>query len=90
VEGCRYEDLLAAARADLHEAADVITVRAVRVSGTVLGNLQRLVRVGGSVFLFRGPTEGDVPDDLRPPLGWAGTYPLVESLGSRLVVLAKS
>lgn len=89
VEGCRYEDLLTAGRAELHEAADAITVRAVRMSGAALWSMQRLVRVGGSVFLFRGPVEADVPDDIRLPLRWAATYPLVESLQSRLVVLTK-
>ena len=87
VETCRYEELLT--RGELHEAADVVTVRAVRVEGRVLQRLQTLLRVGGALFLFRGIGEGDVRREVRRPLGWRGTYPLVESLGSRLVVLEK-
>ena len=87
VETCRYEELLT--RPELHEAADVVTVRAVRVEGRVLQGLQALVRGGGVVFLFRGTGEGDLRDDVRAPLRWGATYPLVESQGSRLVVLEK-
>ncbi len=87
VETSRYEELLT--RPELHEAADVVTVRAVRVEGRVLHGLQALVRVGGAVFLFRGTGESDLLDEVRAPLRWRATYPLVESLRSRLVVLEK-
>ena len=88
VETCRYEELVT--RPELYEAADVITVRAVRVESRMLERLQPLVRVGGSVFLFRGASDGDLPTDVRPPLRWEATFPLLESLRSRLVVLQKT
>ncbi len=87
VETARFESLLT--RAELHEAHDVLTLRAVRVESRVLNGLQAFVRPGGFVFLFRGGSGPDIPDDLRPPLAWLETHPLVDILGSRLVVLQK-
>ena len=82
----RYEALLA--RPELHEAHDLLTIRAVRVDRRLLMSLQAFVRPGGQLFLFRS-TSGDVPAGLTPPLTWVGTFPLVEPLGSRLVVASK-
>lgn len=82
----RFEQLLA--RPDLHEAHDVLTIRAVRVEPRVLMSLQAFVRPQGHLFLFRS-TSGDAPESLTPPLAWRATYPLIESLRSRLVVLEK-
>ena len=87
VEAERHETLLT--RPELHEGHDVLTVRAVRMEGRVLRGLQAFVRPGGVMFLFRGGASADVPATLEPPLSWAATYPLVESLRSRLVVLNK-
>ena len=86
VATARYEELLA--RPDLHEAHDLLTIRAVRIETRVLMSLQAFVRPGGQLFLFRS-TAGDVPDALTLPLAWRATYPLLESLRSRLVVLDK-
>lgn len=83
----RFEALLA--RPDLHEAHDLLTIRAVRVETRVLMNLQAFVRPGGLIFLFRSSTAGDAPEALTPPLAWLATFPLVEPLRSRLVVLQK-
>ena len=93
VEACRYEALLT--RPELHETADVVTVRAVAVDGVALEGLQALLRIGGRVFLFLRGGEDDVAEDLRQWqsrqfLQWRGTYPLVDSLKSRLVVLEKA
>ena len=82
----RFEQLLT--RPDLHEAHDLLTIRAVRVETRVLMSLQAFVRPQGSLFLFRS-TSGDAPESLTPPLSWRATYPLIESLRSRLVVLEK-
>lgn len=82
----RYEELLA--RPDLHEAHDLLTIRAVRIETRVLMSLQAFVRPGGQMFLFRSAS-GDVPPSLTPPLAWRATYPLLESMQSRLVVLEK-
>jgi len=83
----RFEELLS--RPPLHEAHDLLTLRAVRVESSVLMNLQAFVRPGGELFLFRAASGAGSPGALMPPLTWKATYPLLESQGSRLVVLAK-
>lgn len=87
VATARFEELLA--RPDLHEAHDLLTIRAVRVETRVLMTLQAFVRPGGQLFLFRGSAGNDPADTLTPPLAWNATYPLIESLRSRLVVIEK-
>lgn len=86
VASARYEELLA--RPDLHETHDLLTIRAVRVETRVLMGLQAFVRPGGQLFLFRSST-GGAPETVTPPLAWRATYPLLESLQSRLVILEK-
>ena len=86
VETVRVEELLA--RPDMHESADVVTVRAVRLEPTLLQTLQAFVRPSGHLLLFRGP-EGGAAESVMPPLFWEATFPLVRSLRSRLVVLTK-
>ena len=83
----RFEELLS--RPELHEAHDLVTVRAVRVESRVLVTLQAFVRPGGALFLFRGSGHSDPSEGVTPPLAWKATYPLLESLRSRLVVLEK-
>jgi 16S rRNA (guanine527-N7)-methyltransferase len=83
----RFEELLA--RPDLHEAHDLVTVRAVRVEARVLLTLQAFAKPGGLLFLFRGSGTSDPSESVTPPLAWKATYPLIESLRSRLVVLEK-
>ena len=80
----RYESLLS--RPDLHEAHELLTIRAVRMEPSVLMNLQAFVSPGGSLFLFR--STGD-PPALLPPLTWSSTFPLTDSLGSSLVIVEK-
>lgn len=87
VATARFEELLT--RPDLHEAHDLVTIRAVRVESRVLLGLQAFLRPGGQLFLFRGPASNDRADVAPPPLTWRATFPLVESLRSRLVVLEK-
>ena len=87
VENARYEELLA--RPELHEAHDLLSLRAVRVEGRVLTSLQAFLKPGGSVALFRGPEGPPAPGSIVPPLEWAGTYPLVESLQSRVTFVTK-
>ena len=88
VENARYEELLA--RPDLHEAIDVVTLRAVRVEVRVLMSLQAFLKPGGDLFLFRGRAGAEVPATLTPPLVWQVTHPLVDSLKSRLVIVRKA
>jgi len=87
VETSRFEELLT--RPELHEALDVVTVRAVRVEPRTLLSLQAFLKPGGQLFLFRGPGGADIAGTITPPLAWAATYPLVDSLRSRLIVLEK-
>jgi 16S rRNA (guanine527-N7)-methyltransferase len=83
----RFEELLT--KPDLHETHELLTLRAVRVEASVLMNLQAFVRPGGELFLFRAASGAGSLGALMPPLSWKATYPLLESQGSRLVVLAK-
>ncbi len=83
----RYEELLSAP--NLHEAHDLLTIRAVRVESRILIGLQALVRPGGQIFLFRSSIGADPSETVTPPLIWRATFPLIESLRSRLVVLDK-
>jgi 16S rRNA (guanine527-N7)-methyltransferase len=82
----RFETLLT--RPDLHEAHDLLTIRAVRVDQRLLMSLQAFVSPRGHVFLFRS-SGGEALDGLPTPLKWVATIPLVEPLRSRLVVLSK-
>lgn len=88
VETTRFEELLS--RPELHEAVDLVTIRAVRVEPRTLVTLQAFLRPGGEVFLFRGPGGADLAAGVTPPLVWLATFPLIESLRSRLVVLKKT
>jgi 16S rRNA (guanine527-N7)-methyltransferase len=83
----RFEELLA--RPPLHEAHELLTLRAVRLEGAILMNLQAFVRPGGELFLFRASSGSEAPGSLMPPLSWKATFPLLEDQGSRLVVLSK-
>ena len=88
VETSRFEELLP--RAELHEALDLVSVRAVRVETRTLNTLQAFLRPGGKLLLFRGSSKSELEDSPPPPLAWMATYPLVDSLHSKLVVLSKT
>jgi 16S rRNA (guanine527-N7)-methyltransferase len=88
VETSRFEELLP--RAELHEALDLVSIRAVRIDIRTLNSLQAFLRPGGKVLLFRGASKSDLEDSPPPPLAWMATYPLVDSLHSKLVVLSKT
>jgi 16S rRNA (guanine527-N7)-methyltransferase len=87
VETARYEELLV--RPELHEACDVVSLRAVRTEARVLMSLQAFLRVGGTLMLFRGPSGPAVPPVVIPPLEWTATHPLLESVQSRLTLMTK-
>lgn len=88
VESTRFEELLP--RAELHEALDLVSIRAVRIETRTLLTLQAFLRPGGKLLLFRGAGKSDLEDSPPPPLSWMATYPLVDSLHSKLVVLSKT
>ena len=83
----RFEALLS--RPELHESQDLLTIRAVRIEPRVLMTLQSFVKLRGQLFLFRGSTAAMASESVTPPLVWTATFPLLESLRSRLVVLEK-
>jgi 16S rRNA (guanine527-N7)-methyltransferase len=87
VEAARAEELLP--RPDLHEAADVVTVRAVRIERRLLHTLQAFLKPGGEVFLFRSASGPDVPAMAPPPLTWQRTLPIGDAGGARLTILSK-
>lgn len=87
VETARFEELLS--RPELHEALDLVSIRAVRIETRTLNTLQAFLRPGGKLLLFRGSSKSDLEDSPPPPLSWMATYPLVDSLHSKLVVHTK-
>jgi 16S rRNA (guanine527-N7)-methyltransferase len=86
VETARFEQLLT--RPELHEAFDVLSIRAVRVEPKTLLTLQALLKPGGQIFWFTG-TNGASALPAIVPLSHVATYPLLESLRSALVVFGK-
>ena len=87
VETARVEELLA--KPSLHEAFDVLSMRAVRVETRTMHTLQAFLKTDGHLLLFRGPHGPATPQAVVPPLEWLETVPLVESLQSRLTTLVK-
>jgi 16S rRNA (guanine527-N7)-methyltransferase len=82
----RFEELLTKPR--LHEAHDVLTIRAVRIEPRILMSLQAFVRPSGEIFLFRTTAGAAGTTAVTPPLAWKATYPLLEQASS-LIVLEK-
>jgi 16S rRNA (guanine527-N7)-methyltransferase len=84
VEASRVEELLI--RPELHEAADVVTVRAVRTEKKLLTEIQAFLKPWGLLFLFRS---GDAANDAALAtdlLQWDASHVLLAHLQSRLVV----
>mgnify|MGYP006380992431 CR=1 FL=1 len=88
VETARFEELLS--RPELHEALHLVSVRAVRIETRTLLTLQAFLKPGGKIFLFRGSGTSTVETEPPPPLIWMASYPLVDALHSKLVVLSKT
>jgi 16S rRNA (guanine527-N7)-methyltransferase len=88
VETSRFEELLP--RAELHETLDLVSIRAVRIETRTLLTLQAFLRTGGKLMLFRGSSRSELEDSPPPPLTWVATYPLLDSLHSKLVILSKT
>jgi 16S rRNA (guanine527-N7)-methyltransferase len=88
VETSRFEELLS--RPELHEALDLVSIRAVRIETRTLNTLQAFLKPGGKLLLFRGSSKHELEDSPPPPLSWMATYPLIDSLHSKLVILSKS
>jgi 16S rRNA (guanine527-N7)-methyltransferase len=83
VETTRFESLLTGAG---HRSAySAFSIRAVRIERQTLAQLSFFLGAGGVGLVFRGATGPDHSGD-APPMAWAGTYPLVPGLGSRLTI----
>ena len=87
VENCRFEELLA--RPDLHECADLITMRAVRIEPRILRTALGFLRRGGRVFLFRSQESQTVLPDTVQELALVRREMLLRSTGSHLDVLER-
>jgi len=87
VETTRYEELLT--RPELHEAIDVVSLRAVRTEPRVLMGLQAFLKPGGWFFLFTSASGPGPQGLIPPPLALLAMHPLVEALRSRLVIIEK-
>lgn len=85
VESSRFEELLA--RPELHDSADVITLRAVRVDAKTLAAIQSFLKPAGLVFLFTAASGREVVP--TPQLSHLGSQVLLPHLGSRLEMLRK-
>jgi 16S rRNA (guanine527-N7)-methyltransferase len=88
VETARFEHLLA--RPELHESADVVSARAVRVETRTLLTLQAFLRPSGLFFWFRSSDGPNEPSHVPPPLRWVGTHALTDAQQNRLVILSKT
>ena len=85
VEAVRVEELLI--RPELHEAADLVTIRAVRTERKLLDGVQAFLKPGAALFLFRS---GDVAADQAlstQSLHLEESHTLLPHLQSRLTVL---
>jgi len=63
VETARYEELLA--RPDMHEASDIVSLRAVRIEARVLFSLQAFLAPGGIEMRFPWPGRPASSDSAR-------------------------
>ena len=86
VESARFEELLA--RPELHDSADVVTLRAVKVDSKTVTLIQSFLKPRGLVFLF---TATSSPDAIQTPqVVHFANHVLLNHLGSRLEVLLKN
>lgn len=86
VENCRLEELLP--RADLHESADIVTVRAVRPDRKLMTAIQAFLKPGGRLFMFG--TEASARAEFAPPFTSGQNEVLLPSTGSQLLVMNKN
>jgi 16S rRNA (guanine527-N7)-methyltransferase len=86
VESVRFEELLGGTG---HQGTyTAASIRAVRVEPSTLSQIAEFLAPDGQALLFRGPSGPDELPDVGP-LAWTGTYPLVDSLRSRLTVFRR-
>ncbi len=85
VESARFEELLS--HPHLHDSADVITLRAVKVEPKMLASAQSFLKPSGLMFLFTSNASKDLSPS--PQLSPVANHILLSRLGSRLQVLQK-
>lgn len=81
----RFEDLLT--RPDLHESADLVSVRAVRADQNLWSSVQAFLKPGGRVLWFTSANSPQTP--VLPPLGVEESLQLTLGSGGHLVILRK-
>jgi 16S rRNA (guanine527-N7)-methyltransferase len=86
IDAVRFEELLA--RPSLHDAMDVVTMRAVRVDRKTLTELQSFVKPGGLLFLF-GTARSTRPELVRPYLAAVSNHALLSQWGSYVEIFQK-
>jgi 16S rRNA (guanine527-N7)-methyltransferase len=86
VDAVRFEELLT--RPELHDAIDVLTMRAVRVDRKTLAKVQSFIKPGGLVFLF-GTAAPIAPELTGPYLNPTASHVLLSQWGTRLEILRK-
>jgi 16S rRNA (guanine527-N7)-methyltransferase len=87
VATARFETLLA--RPEIAGAADVVTIRAVRIEPKTLMALQRFLKPGGAIFLFRTGRIAAEPGLPAIQLKWEGTHSLLSQWNSSLIIFRK-
>lgn len=88
VENSRVEELLL--RPDLHEVADIVTIRAVRAEPKLWSAIQAFLRPGGRVLWFGSGREPAKQQSLIIPFALKSESVLCGSTGSRLTILEKT
>jgi 16S rRNA (guanine527-N7)-methyltransferase len=86
VDAVRFEELLV--RPDLHETADAVTMRAVKVDSKVLATLQTFLKPGGVILLF-GTRPAFASKQATPVLTSHASHKLLAQWGSQLEVMRK-
>jgi 16S rRNA (guanine527-N7)-methyltransferase len=81
----RFEELLT--RPDLHEAADFLSLRAVRADGRLWRTTQAFLKPGGQVIWFASAQQGK--RDVPPPFAIESSEVLLPATGSHLIRLRK-
>jgi 16S rRNA (guanine527-N7)-methyltransferase len=87
VANLRFEELLS--RPDLHEAADLVTFRAVRAQPNLWTGIQAFLKPEGRVFWFGSGREPAKQQPLIMPFAIKQEVTLVASTGSRLSILER-
>lgn len=85
VENARVEELLP--RPDLHEVADLVTLRAVRAEARLWTGIQAFLEPSGRVFWFGSGREPNKQQSLIMPFAIKSEHTLVTSTGSQLSIL---